>query len=248
MFKGSRYGGESRRGKGKDEYEKTDFSNKSLYLYIDLLIREEHSIFCFRPPNYYWNVREKYYLLLCISPPSGTILPSPIILTPIHWDIMRSAGPSKTNHHPRNAPWHAQATTLYVSTTHHLWTIEWAQTSTSSGYLGIQRMIQLLRKALWWPSLPTDFRSYINTWPICSQVHTPYQLLARLLEPFSMPQRPWWHILVDFVTDLTCSCVFTTILIAANQFSKACKLVPLKSQFTAMETLAPLSVCISYIH
>lgn len=183
-----------------------------------------------------------------VEPTLKPILPSPIILTPIHWAIMRSAGPSKTNHQPRNAPWHAQATTLYVLTTHRLWTIEWAQTSTSSGYLGIQRMIQLLRKALWWPSLPTDFSSYINTCPICAQVHTPYQLLARLLEPFSMPQHPWWHILVDFVTDLPCSRVFTTILIAVNQFSKACKLVPLKSQFTAMETLAPLSgACISLL-
>lgn len=53
---------EERVGEGRqDEYEKTNFSDKSLYLYIDLLNREEHSIFCFRPPNYYWNVREKYF-------------------------------------------------------------------------------------------------------------------------------------------------------------------------------------------
>lgn len=48
-----------------------------------------------------------------------------------------------------------------------------------------------------------------------------------LLQPLPIPQRPWSHLSIDFVTDLPLSNGFTTILIITDRFSKACCLIPL---------------------
>ncbi|KAK3507486.1 hypothetical protein QTP70_026910, partial [Hemibagrus guttatus] len=57
-----------------------------------------------------------------------------------------------------------------------------------------------------------------------------------LLQPLPIPQRPCSHLSIDFVTDLPPSNGFTTILVAIDRFSKACRLIPLKGLPTAMET------------
>lgn len=55
-------------------------------------------------------------------------------------------------------------------------------------------------------------------------------------KPLPIPQCPWSHISVDFMTDLPESRGFTTIPVIIDRFSKVCKLIPLKGLPTAMET------------
>lgn len=50
-----------------------------------------------------------------------------------------------------------------------------------------------------------------------------------------MPQHPWSHIAINFVTDLANSKGLITIMIIIGHFSKACTLIPLKEKPTAME-------------
>ncbi|KAK3520210.1 hypothetical protein QTP70_019351 [Hemibagrus guttatus] len=64
---------------------------------------------------------------------------------------------------------------------------------------------------------------------------TSRQLPTGLLEPWPIPHRPWSHMAVDFITDFPSSSGFNMILVATNQFSKACQLVPLKGLPTAMD-------------
>ncbi len=63
-----------------------------------------------------------------------------------------------------------------------------------------------------------------------------HQRPAGLLQPLPVPQRPWSHIAIDFVTDLPNSKNYTTILTVIDRFSKACRLVPLPKLPTAFET------------
>ncbi|KAL0152701.1 hypothetical protein M9458_052424, partial [Cirrhinus mrigala] len=58
---------------------------------------------------------------------------------------------------------------------------------------------------------------------------------AGLLVPLPIPERPWSHLGVDFVTDLPTSEGNTCILVVVDRFSKMCKLIPLKGLPTAME-------------
>ncbi|KAK3524003.1 hypothetical protein QTP70_017521 [Hemibagrus guttatus] len=50
------------------------------------------------------------------------------------------------------------------------------------------------------------------------------------------PGRPWSHLSVDFLTDLSDSGGFTTVMVVVDRFSKGCKLIPLKGSPTAMQT------------
>jgi hypothetical protein len=65
---------------------------------------------------------------------------------------------------------------------------------------------------------------------------TPRHLPAGKLLPLPVPNRPWSHLGVDFVTDLPPSDGNTCILVIVDRFSKACRLLPLKALPTAMET------------
>ncbi len=55
-----------------------------------------------------------------------------------------------------------------------------------------------------------------------------------------MPQRPWSHIAIDFVTDLPNSSGNTTILTVVDRFSKSCRLIPLPKLPSALETAETL--------
>ncbi|KAK3521396.1 hypothetical protein QTP70_004128 [Hemibagrus guttatus] len=65
---------------------------------------------------------------------------------------------------------------------------------------------------------------------------TSRQLLEGLLEPLLVPRRPWSHLLVDFLTDLSDSGGFTMVMVVVDRFSKGCKLIPLKGLPTAMQS------------
>ncbi|KAL0166846.1 hypothetical protein M9458_038690, partial [Cirrhinus mrigala] len=61
-------------------------------------------------------------------------------------------------------------------------------------------------------------------------------LPAGKLHPLPIPNRPWSHLGVDFMTDLPSSDGNTCILVIVDRFSKFCHLLPLKGLLTAMET------------
>ncbi len=110
----------------------------------------------------------------------------------------------------------------------------------SSGHPGIAATIQLLNNRFWWPSIPTDTITYIKNCETCNISKSPHQLSAGLLHPLAIPQRPWSHIAIDFVTDLPVSQGHTTILTVIDRFSKACRLIPLPKLPTALETAESL--------
>ncbi|KAL0185720.1 hypothetical protein M9458_017390, partial [Cirrhinus mrigala] len=68
----------------------------------------------------------------------------------------------------------------------------------------------------------------------------PRRLPAGLLQPLPVPERPWSHIAIDFVTDLPPSNGYTTILSVVDRFSKACRFIPLPKLPSALETAETL--------
>ncbi|KAK3568024.1 hypothetical protein QTP86_028616, partial [Hemibagrus guttatus] len=91
-----------------------------------------------------------------------------------------------------------------------------------SGNLGIRCTITLIRNKFWWPSLSQDMEEYVEVCATCAQSRMRHQLPMGLLEPLPIPQRPWSHMVVDFITGLPDSEGYNTILVAINRFSKAC--------------------------
>ncbi len=85
-----------------------------------------------------------------------------------------------------------------------------------------------------------DTATFVNNCTACSTSKPSRHLPAGLLQPLPVPQRPWSHIAIDFVTDLPNSSGNTTILTVVDRFSKSCRLIPLPKLPSALETAETL--------
>ncbi|KAK3508687.1 hypothetical protein QTP70_004201 [Hemibagrus guttatus] len=83
--------------------------------------------------------------------------------------------------------------------------------------------------------MAADVRRYVQGCKECAMAKTPRQLPSGKLLPLPVPNRPWSHLGVDFITDLPNSRTHTCIFVIVDRFSKACRLLPLKGPPTAME-------------
>uniref|UniRef100_A0AAY5KNP0 Gypsy retrotransposon integrase-like protein 1 n=1 Tax=Esox lucius TaxID=8010 RepID=A0AAY5KNP0_ESOLU len=118
--------------------------------------------------------------------------------------------------------------------------IYWAHTSASSGHPGIGPTVRALAGKYWWPTLAKDVRVYVSSCSVCAQSKAPRHLPVGKLHPLPIPQRPWSHLSVDFLTDLPPSQGHTTILVVVDRFSKSCRLLPLPGLPTALQTAEAL--------
>lgn len=158
------------------------------------------------------------------------ILPSSIILAPITWEFMNEIQQAQDSEpSPEGCP----TDRVYVPRDLRGQLIQWIHSTPSSGHPGILRTITLVRNWFWWPS---DVSSYVKCCSVCSQTKDSILPPAGLLQPLTIPHRPWSHIAVDFITDLPLSRDNTVILTIIDRFSKACRLIPLPKLPTAMET------------
>ncbi|KAI2652639.1 Transposon Tf2-9 polyprotein [Labeo rohita] len=162
-----------------------------------------------------------------------TILPSDLIVSPIQWELDLDIQ-NATLQEP--APPDCPEGKIYVS--QHLWfsLLGTAHKSLGSGHPGSQRTLSLLQSCYWWPSMRRDTIRYVQSCSVWAMSTSPRQLPTGKLVPLPIPQRPWSHLGVDFVTDLPAAEGNTCILVAVDRFSKMCKFVPLKGLPTAMET------------
>ncbi len=101
-----------------------------------------------------------------------------------------------------------------------------AHSSLGTGHPGANATLLLLKDRYWWPNIARE----------CAISKSPRHLPAGKLLPLPVPNRPWSHLGVDFVTDLPVSEGNTCILVVVDRFSKSCRLIPLKNLPTAMET------------
>ncbi|KAI2657384.1 Transposon Tf2-6 polyprotein [Labeo rohita] len=88
----------------------------------------------------------------------------------------------------------------------------------------------------WWLDMARDVRRYVQGCKECAMSKSPRHLPAGKIHPLPIPNRPWSHLGVDFMTDLPVSDENTCILVIVDRFSKFCRLIPLKGLPTALET------------
>ncbi|KAL0179864.1 hypothetical protein M9458_025306 [Cirrhinus mrigala] len=169
--------------------------------------------------------------------PPEPILPPTVILAPISWDIMEEI---QRRHEQDPPPPQCPPNKHYVPQDMRQQVLQWVHTSLSAGHPGISRTLHLVKNSFWWPSMTADTSTFVKSCQICAQSKTPKELPSGLLQPLPIPQRPWSHLSIDFVTDLPPSQGFTTILVIIDRFSKSCRLIPLKGLPTAMETALAL--------
>ncbi|KAL0151631.1 hypothetical protein M9458_053032, partial [Cirrhinus mrigala] len=160
------------------------------------------------------------------------ILPSELIVSPIIWDLDQAIQQA-TLQEP--APPECPEGKTYVPLSQRQTLLGTAHGAPSSGHPGSSRILSLIQSRYWWSSMHQDTIRYVQSCSVCAKSNTPRQLPTGKLVPLPIPERPWSHLGVDFVTDLPESEGNTCVLVV-DRFSKACKLVPLRGLPTAMET------------
>ncbi|KAK3513472.1 hypothetical protein QTP70_015467, partial [Hemibagrus guttatus] len=159
------------------------------------------------------------------------ILPADLIVSPIAWS-QETLPPANAS---TNAPPGCPPGSQYITQARHTSLIHTAHTSLGTGHPGINETLLLLRDRFWWPSMAADVRRYVQGCEECAMAKTPCQLPSGKLLPLPVPNCPWSHLGVDFITDLPNSRTHTCIFVIVDRFSKACRLLPLKGPPTAME-------------
>ncbi|KAL0161744.1 hypothetical protein M9458_045469, partial [Cirrhinus mrigala] len=166
-----------------------------------------------------------------------TIIPTSLLLAPVHWDIVTEIEHANQEHVP---PTECPQGKLFVPEPLRNRLLTQVHETPSSGHPGIDATIHLLRNRFWWPTLVKETIRFINNCPTCQtskpSKHLPAGLLQPLPLPQRLPQRPWSHITIDFITDLPNSQGNTVILTISDRFSKACRLIPLMKLPSALET------------
>ena len=82
-------------------------------------------------------------------------------------------------------------------------------------------------------------KRYVEGCDQCQRMKNRMEMLAGKLRPNQVPERPWQHISVDFITKLLVSKGHDSILVVCNRFSKMSHFVAITEKTTA-EGLARL--------
>ncbi|KAL0200281.1 hypothetical protein M9458_003468, partial [Cirrhinus mrigala] len=164
---------------------------------------------------------------------SEPIIPPHLIVSPIIWNLDQDIHQA-TLQEP--APPECPEGKIYVprSLRHNL--LGTAHGSPGSGHPGSKRTLSLLQNRYWWHSMRRDTIRYVQSCSVCAMSNSPRMLPTGKLVPLPIPERPWSHLGVDFVSNLPSSEGNTCVLVIVDRFSKSCKFVPLKGLPTAMET------------
>jgi len=103
------------------------------------------------------------------------------------------------------------------------------------GHPGQTKTFELLSRQYYWPTMRKDVDQFVRNCNICHRTkairHAPYGVLR----PFSVPDWPWQHISVDFVTRLPPSKRFDAICVVVDRLTKQRHLIPCKTTITAEE-------------
>ncbi|KAL0161859.1 hypothetical protein M9458_041255, partial [Cirrhinus mrigala] len=176
--------------------------------------------------------------LSCLSSPEPPtdpepVIPSHFIVSPIIWNIDLGIQQA-TLQEP--APPDCPEGKIYVPSSLRHRLLGAAHQSPGSGHPGSKRTLSLLQTRYWWSSMRRDTIRYVQSCSVCARSNSPRMSPAGLLVPLPIPERPWSHLGVDFVTDLPRSEGNTCVLVVVDRFSKMCKFIRLKGLPTALET------------
>ncbi len=169
------------------------------------------------------------------DPPNSIILES-MFVCPIQWNPYSAPSSNVSTATLPGCPPDAQ----YVPRLQRTQLVHSAHSSLGTDHPGANATLSLLKDRYWWPNMARDVRRFVQGCEKCAISKSPRYLPAGKLLPLPVPNRPWSHLGVDFVTDLPVSEGNTCILVVVDRFSKSCRLIPLKNLPTAMETAAQM--------
>jgi hypothetical protein len=74
--------------------------------------------------------------------------------------------------------------------------------SSSSGHFDQPGLFDMLTRHYWWPDCRKFVKNYVSSCHVCARGNDSHQKSSGLLQPLSVPSRPWNSISWDFITNL----------------------------------------------
>jgi len=81
-------------------------------------------------------------------------------------------------------------------------------------------MVELVTRNYWWPGITKEVKRYVEGYDQCQRMKNRAEIPAGKLRPNQVPERPWQHISVDFITKLLISKGHDSILVVCDRFLK----------------------------
>ena len=97
-----------------------------------------------------------------------------------------------------------------------------------AGHPGMRRSLALLERGFFWKKMREDVEEYVHTCIICHQDKLDNQRQGGLLQPLTIPERPWMSVLMDFITQLPQVQGYNGIMVVVDHFSKYVFFLPTK--------------------
>ena len=101
------------------------------------------------------------------------------------------------------------------------------------------KMVKLVTRNYWWPGVTKEVKQYMEGCDQCQRMKNRAEMPVGKLRPNEIPEKPWQHISVDFITKLPVSKGHGSILVVYNRFLKMSHFVA-TTEKTMAEGLARL--------
>ena len=82
------------------------------------------------------------------------------------------------------------------------------------------KMVELVTRNYWWPGVTRDVGKYVEGCDLCQRMKNRAEEPAGKLKLSEVPEKPWTHLTVDFITKLPVVAGKNAILVVCNQLSK----------------------------
>ena len=103
----------------------------------------------------------------------------------------------------------------------------------AAGYGGRWKTVELVTRNYWWPGVIRDVGRYIEEYNLCQRIKNRMEELVGKLKLSKVPEKPWMHLIVDFIMKLPMVAGKNAILVVCDRLSKIMYFVA-----TTEETLA----------
>ena len=90
----------------------------------------------------------------------------------------------------------------------------------AAGHGGRWKTVELVMRNYWQPGVTRDMRRYVEGCDLCQRMKNRTEELAGKLKLSEVPEKPWTHLMVDFITKLPVVAGKNAILVVCNRLSK----------------------------
>ena len=107
------------------------------------------------------------------------------------------------------------------------------------GHGGRWKMTELISRNYWWPGVTKEVGRYVEGCNACQRYKNQSEAPAGKLMPNMIPEKPWSHISIDFITKLPLAQGYDAVLVICDCFSKMAHFIA-TTEKTSAEGLAKL--------